>query len=116
MPRRRAPLTAAPRPSFPGAGLRRTGLRARSVKRAALYRQVRVPLVVEMLAERPVCERCHRQPSVDVHEIKSRARSGSITDRSNLAALCRRCHDHITTHPAEAEREGWSLPSWENTA
>ena len=87
---------------------RRTPLRARSSKRAALYRDVRVPLVRRLLAERPTCERCKRAPSTDVHERLSRARGGSITDVSNLVCLCRPCHDWITTHPLEAEAAGWS--------
>lgn len=87
-------------------------MRQRSLKRQALYRTERIPLVKELLAGNPTCERCLRRPAVDVHELKSRARGGSITDRDNLALLCRTCHDYITTHPAEAEAEGWSLPSW----
>lgn len=90
---------------------RRTRLRPRSAKRAAIYREQRIPLVRELLAARPVCERCHRAPSVDVHEIQSRARGGSILDVENLAALCRPCHAWVTEHPREAEAEGWTLPS-----
>jgi hypothetical protein len=66
-----------------------------------------------LLVERPICERCGMNPSDDVHEIVSRARGGSIVDRANLAALCRGCHVFITEHPAAAEREGFSAPSWE---
>lgn len=95
------------------APLKRTGrLNPRSKKRATLYRTERAPLVAQLLADNPLCQRCHRTPAVDVHEIKSRARGGSITDLDNLALLCRPCHNWITTHPAAAEEEGWSLPSW----
>lgn len=88
-------------------------MRQRSLKREALYRTERRPLVAELLAGDPTCERCLRRPACDVHEIVSRARGGSITDRDNLALLCRLCHDWVTTHPAEAEAEGWSKHSWE---
>jgi 5-methylcytosine-specific restriction endonuclease McrA len=64
------------------------------------------------LDDRPVCERCDRQRSTDVHELKSRARGGSIVAEANCRALCRGCHDFITTNPSAAEAEGWSLPSW----
>jgi 5-methylcytosine-specific restriction protein A len=92
---------------------RRTPLRSRSNKRARLYRDERVPLVRAMLDARPVCERCHAAPSTDVHEVKSRARGGSITDPDNLAALCRPCHTWITTHPADATAQGWLRASWD---
>jgi 5-methylcytosine-specific restriction protein A len=76
-----------------------------------VYRQRR-RLVARLLDERPVCQRCGRARSVDVHELKSRARGGSILDESNCVALCRACHDFVTTHPADAEAEGFLLPSW----
>jgi hypothetical protein len=47
-----------------------------------------------------------------VHELKSRARGGSILDEDNLAALCRECHDFVTQHPAQALEEGWARSSW----
>jgi 5-methylcytosine-specific restriction endonuclease McrA len=90
---------------------RRTRLRPRSAKRAALYREQRVPLVRELLAARPVCERCHAAASVDVHEIQTRARGGSLLDPENLAALCRPCHDWIGREPRAATDEGWLRPS-----
>jgi len=91
---------------------RRTPLASRSRKRATLYRDQRVPIVRALLAEHPTCQRCHTAPAVDVHELKSRARGGSITDPANLTTVCRPCHDWITTHPADAEATGWALPSW----
>lgn len=88
--------------------LRRSGrLPARSSKRAAYYRTVRRPLVARLLEGDPPCSRCLTAPAVDVHEILSRARGGSLDDPANLAVLCRPCHDWITTHPAEATLEGW---------
>ena len=87
-------------------------MRFRSKKREALYRERR-PLVALLLEEHPICQRCGTNPSVDVHEIVSRARGGSILDRSNLACLCRSCHIWLTDHPAAAEREGFSAHSWD---
>lgn len=94
--------------------LNRTGrLRPRSSKVSETYRKERIPLVIALLEERPVCERCTSARSTDVHEIKSRARGGSITDIDNLAALCRPCHSWITTNPRLAHAEGWLKNSWE---
>lgn len=46
--------------------------------------------------------------AVDPHEIKSRARGGSITDPANIALLCRPCHRWVTEHPLEAAEIGLS--------
>jgi len=58
--------------------------------------------------------------ATDVHEIKSRARGGNIVakgaDLSNFLSLCRSCHSFITTHPALAEKWGFSVPSWASPA
>ena len=58
--------------------------------------------------------------ATDVHEIKSRARGGNIVavggDLTNFLSLCRSCHSFITTHPAWAERHGFSVPSWASPA
>ena len=88
-------------------------MRARSKKRQALYEAERIPLVKRLLEERPVCQRCFRQRSTDVHEVKTRARGGSITDESNLVCLCRPCHDLITRDPKTAQERGWVKNSWE---
>lgn len=69
--------------------------------------------MARLLADNPLCQRCWAKPAVDVHEIVSRARGGSILDVNNLAVLCRGCHDWITTHPADAQAEGWLRNSWE---
>jgi hypothetical protein len=49
----------------------------------------------------------------DGDEILSRARGGSFIDPKNVRGVCRHCHDELTTHPAEAERRGLTLHSWE---
>lgn len=87
-------------------------MRFRSRKREALYRKRR-PLVEQLLAEFPICQRCGTNPSQDIHEVVTRARGGSILDRKNLRAICRSCHTFITTHPAQAEAEGLMAHSWE---
>jgi len=54
--------------------------------------------------------------ATDVHEIKTRARGGSITDPMNCIALCRSCHRFITENPAFAETHGFIVPSWAGEA
>ena len=50
--------------------------------------------------------------ATDVHEIKTRARGGSITDPDNCLALCRWCHAFITAHPAFSDEWGFTVHSW----
>jgi len=52
--------------------------------------------------------------ATDVHEIKTRARGGSITDKNNLALLCRPCHTFITQNPAQGKAEGFLKNSWDD--
>ena len=87
-------------------------MRFRSKKREAIYRKRR-PLVEQLLAERPICERCGMNPSTEIHEVVTRARGGSILDRANCRALCRGCHRWITEHPKQAHEEGLMAHSWE---
>ena len=47
--------------------------------------------------------------AVDVHELKSRARGGSILEMSNCIALCRPCHSFITQEPRWSSTWGFSL-------
>jgi len=94
--------------------LRRSGpLRPRSAKRDRLYREQRRPLVAALLLDRPVCQRCQAARSTEVHEVKSRARGGSITDPENCVALCHDCHAWVTTNPRAALESGWLQSSWE---
>lgn len=91
-------------------------IRTVSSKRAALNRK-RAVFVRQVLASVPFCEarleHCTGR-STDVHEILTRARGGSIIDRENVAALCRRCHDFITVNPGWSQAHGWMLSSWSN--
>jgi 5-methylcytosine-specific restriction endonuclease McrA len=86
-------------------------LRFRSKKTQRAYRARRA-LVEQLLAERPVCERCGSARSTEVHELLSRARGGSILDPSNCVTLCHACHSEVTQNPKTATAEGWLLPSW----
>lgn len=95
---------------------RRTRLRGMSPKRKALNELRRI-FVAEQLAAKPWCEAriyplCTGR-AVDVHELKTRARGGSITDPDNVLALCRACHHHITVNPAWAVEHGFMRHSWE---
>ena len=78
-----------------------------------IYRTRRRNLVAKLLAERPICQRCTNERSQDIHELKSRARGGSITDIENLVALCRNCHRWVTENPKKALEQGWLKSSWE---
>ncbi|HEV3268433.1 MAG TPA: HNH endonuclease signature motif containing protein [Acidimicrobiales bacterium] len=95
-----------------------SSIHAVSLKRAALNRK-RAKFVRLVLAEVPYCEarlaNCTRR-STDVHEILTRARGGSVIDRKNVAALCRRCHAFITVNPAWSALNGWMLSSWSTEA
>jgi hypothetical protein len=48
---------------------------------------------------------CDHGP-LEVHELLSRARGGSITDPTNCVALCHTHHQWVTTHPAAAATIG----------
>ena len=54
--------------------------------------------------------------ATDVHEIKTRARGGSITDVDNCLALCRSCHRFITDNPAFALEHGFVVHAWAGEA
>lgn len=53
------------------------------------------------------------KPPFDCHEIATRARTGgtSAYDATVTAYLCRAHHEHLGTHPAEAEELGLMAPS-----
>jgi hypothetical protein len=99
-------------------------MKYRSQKRESEYRERR-PLVARLLAERPWCEACPvfaahdgkvtyaRQPSVDIHEVLTRGRGGSILDEPNLLAVCRSCHRRIGNYPLLANELGLTRSSWD---
>jgi len=96
--------------------VKRTRLKPQSAKRRRENRERRKAMIAAF-GESPRCRfpACTR-PADDAHEILSRARGGSITDPANVAPLCRVHHTFVTEHPAEAERLGLSLPSWDGVA
>jgi len=136
--RRSTPLARGAKPLH-----RRTRLRVRSAKRAAIAPE-RAAFVARVLTERSVCEfgrqvswaihspgitlrdaalivravRDCAKRSVDVHEVWTRGRGGPIVPSAGLTddgvlALCRPCHDWVTTHPDLAEILGCVIHSWE---
>ena len=95
---------------------RSTPIRPRSRKLAKVYRDVRVPLVRRLLAERPACEArfspiCDGR-STDCHERQTRAMLGSIVDEANVICLCRPCHDRVHAKPAAARKAGLLGSRW----
>jgi hypothetical protein len=98
--------------------MKRSPIRPTSKKRDAENR-LRKKLRERLLDERPWCEArikgCTRVGS-DLHEIKTRARGGSITDENNILVLCRQCHMIITTEPAFATENGFIVHAWATDA
>ena len=93
---------------------RRTPLRRVSAKRSAANRTRRALLAMEF-ASGASCEA--RLPgctgvATDGHEVKTRARGGSILSRANIVLICRTCHGVITEHPDWALFHGWVVASW----
>ena len=98
--------------------MKRTNLNQVSERRSILNRKRR-SFVRKLLDERLFCEAridgCTMMPT-DVHEIRTRARGGSIVQESNCLALCRSCHDFITREPAWSAENGFVLHSWSSGA
>lgn len=96
----------------------RARLRPVSVKRRRENRERQAVIAALWPDGRPLCEwpGCVKLAD-DVHEKLSRARGGSISDRGNLAALCRSHHDYVTFTPEseleEAYRLGLLVHSWD---
>lgn len=81
-------------------------MRYASPKRAKELRE-RKKMLRERFGPDPSCARCGKWAH-DAHEFLSRARGGSITDPDNIILLCRPCHTWVTTHPRDAQAQGWS--------
>ena len=90
---------------------RNTPLAPRSPKRAKLYKEERVPLVIFLLTEFPQCQlsapirrqqltydRCTRL-ATQVHELKKRSAGGSLVDRRNLLTSCSYCNFYVEIEP-----------------
>lgn len=86
-------------------------MRAISPKRARLLRQRRA--LVERV-EPQVCDRCHLEPAVDIHELQRRSQnSASMITVGLMWPIGRTCHSWITTNPIGAIEEGWAIWSWQ---
>ena len=95
-------------------GLKRSGrINPVSAKRQAENRE-RTESKRRLFARSPRCQRCHVRPSEHAHEVKTRARGGSITDLENMRALCHICHREIHDSPEQAHLDGWLVNSWED--
>jgi hypothetical protein len=99
--------------------MKRSPLNRVSKKRSKLNVERR-EFVREFLEENPLCqaqiEDVCRLVAVDVHEILTRARGGSIVDPDNCLALCRACHRFITDNPAFSNEQGFTVSSWSGPA
>lgn len=98
--------------------VKRSRINPVSSKRMALNRE-RKKFREDILRIRIMCEAriagCTMTPT-DVHEIKTRARGGSIIDPENVLALCRHCHHFITVEPAWSQEMGFTVHSWAGDA
>jgi hypothetical protein len=114
---KRSPLNRkTPLKANPDKQLKRTPLKPRSKKAQNLYQTKRIPLVKRLLEERPTCQICEVNDSVDLHEILTRGRSGGIhsgewLDETNILCVCRLCHNKIDDNPEWAEAHGYIKPS-----
>lgn len=92
--------------------MKRSRLRPVSLKRRRLMRERR-RIVALLLETQPSCQICDMYASRHIHEVKSRARGGSITDLPNLMAVCPSCHRFIHANPEWAESRGFLRHSWD---
>jgi hypothetical protein len=56
------------------------------------------------------CERCDLAQPTDPHHRVLRGQGG-LDVPSNLAALCRGCHDWCHANPLDAAEDGWIVPA-----
>ncbi len=96
--------------------LKRVPINRQSAKRKKAYagKDGRRAFVKRVLAERPVCQMCKVNRSVDVHEKISRSAIGAIVpgEKADLQGqvffvLCREDHDFIHLNPKWAKEEGF---------
>ncbi|MEU8271582.1 hypothetical protein AB0B89_31030 [Sphaerisporangium sp. NPDC049002] len=93
---------------------RRTRIKQVSAKRQRENRE-RARLVERLLKKYPLCERCRRAWSRDVHEPRKRSHGADILDPAECVCLCRACHDHVHDNPAESVADGWLIESHDKT-
>lgn len=96
---------------------RRIGLRVHSAKRRRLYTDRR-KLAAAVLSD-ATCEAAELwwdvacEGPLQVHEPLTRARGGSITDPSNVRAVCAAHHAAIHALPDRAQKLGLLVHSWD---
>jgi hypothetical protein len=61
------------------------------------------------------CECCGKRRPTDAHHRLLKAH-GRLDEPSNLAALCRECHNWCHAHPVEAGGRGFMVESWQDPA
>ena len=90
--------------------LRKSPLRAMSLKRrrALPARKACREIVIARQGGRCALPYCG-ELATDVHEIRSRAQGGSITDPANCLGLCSRCHALVHDNPKRAAELGLLL-------
>ena len=93
----------------------RTRIKPVSARRARENRERRA-MVNRLWPERPRCACGCGRLADDLHEIKSRARGGSIVDPANCVPLARVCHDKATNEDPRMYRLGLVVHSWEAAA
>jgi hypothetical protein len=62
-----------------------------------------------------LCERCGHWYAAEAHHRRLRSQQGRDV-ASNLAALCRDCHNEVHAHPVDAGRDGWMLVAGDEPA
>ena len=96
--------------------LRRTGRISPVSKKRARENRERRAMVNRLWPERPRCACGCGRLADDLHEIKSRARGGSIVDPANCVPLARCCHDKATNEDRRFYELGLVVHSWEAAA
>ena len=93
--------------------MKKTRLKSRSRRSEAIASERR-RVVEQVLLRHPVCQvqGCSNE-SQHAHEIKTRARGGSVLDTDNILAVCFHCHRKIHDNPAWATEMGLLRHSWE---
>ena len=88
-------------------------MRRVSPKRARLLR-IRAKLRAELIGNpcEAQLEGC-AYTGTDWHEVRGRARGGSLLDPANRKWLCRPCHQWITEHPKAATEMGFLRSAYE---
>ena len=93
-PRTHRPLHAGPRRSSQQSDRQRYRDQSwRQLLCRNYYRKFRAWLI----AQRPVCERCQREPSAEVHHRRKLAlHPEDLCDADHCEALCKSCHSRAT--------------------